>query len=175
MGAAEAVSTGIEMGIFDGYDYVIHLHPDVFMTNEAPIVRLLEDNAENDYVFLVNRSLPDDQRAFSFDFFVFKPRLLTENIFIDELPTYQDIPEHFLFDMLTKKGVKHLVGQRFDSGDWSPRRIDDHLALYHEHDLELVERLLEAPVSPPDGSPRTAAANWQPPIVELHPPSQAKR
>jgi len=174
MGAVEAVSNGIEMGIFDDYDYVIHLHPDVFMTSEAPIIRLLDDNAADDCVFLVNRSVPDDERAFSFDFFVFKPRLLTENIFIDELHTYEGTPERFLFDMLTKKHVRYRVVPRFDSGDWFPRRIDDHLGLYHEHDLELVERLLQAGVSRSD-EPRTADGKWQRPVVDLHPPSRPKR
>ena len=175
MGAVEAVSQGIEMGLFADYDYVIHLHPDVFMTDEAPIVRLLEENADNDCVFLVNHSLPGDARAFSFDFFIFKPRLLTENIFIEELHTYQDIPEHFLFDMLTKKRVPYRVVPRFDSGDWSPRRIDDRLKLYHEHDLGLVEKLLATGVSRPDGPTRTVEARWQRPSVDLHPAPPPKR
>ncbi|HEY4187450.1 MAG TPA: hypothetical protein VGP07_20405 [Polyangia bacterium] len=175
MGAVEAVSNGIEMGVFTGYDYVIHLHPDVFITDEAPIVRLLEDNADDDCVFLVNHSLPDDERAFSFDFFVFKPGRLTENIFIDELPSYQDIPEHFLFDMLTRKRVPYKVVPRFDSGDWFPRRIDDQLKLYHEHDLGLVEALWEAGMARPAERSTTVVAKWQPPVVELHPSSPQKR
>jgi len=143
MGGIEAVSSGFEMGIFNDYDYVMHLHPDVFITDDSKIIELLNDNLDNDYVFLVNKSMPDDERFFSFDFFIFKPKLLTRNIFIDEPSRCRDIPEHCLCDVITKNNVKFKLVKRFDNDTWSPRRIDDHLKLYHEHDLELVEDLLK--------------------------------
>ena len=174
MGAVEAVSRGIEMGIFAGYDYVIHLHPDVFITAESAIIELLTANAANDCVFFVNTSEPDDRRFFSFDFFVFKPMLLQRNIFIDELHDYQDLPEHYLHDMLIKNGVKFKLVKRFENDRWSPRRIDEHLNLYHEHDLTLVEDLLKG-FAEADGPPPTEVVGWQPPVVELHPSPAIKR
>jgi hypothetical protein len=142
MGAVEAVSSGIEMGIFAPYDYVIHLHPDVFITDDAGIMRILTDNIDNDCAFFVNKSVPDDERFFSFDFFIFKPRLLTTNIFIDAARTYRDIPEHCLCDMLVSHQVTFKIVERFADERWHPRRIDEHLKLYHEHDLALVEDVL---------------------------------
>ena len=149
MGAVEAVSSGIEMGIFSPYDYIIHLHPDVFITDDAGIMATLNDNLDNDCVFFVNRSMPHDARFFSFDFFIFKPRLLPKNIFIDALRTYRDIPEHYLSDMIASHNIKCQVIGRFDNDHWHPRRIDEHLKLYHEHDLTLVEDLLARRKPPP--------------------------
>lgn len=165
MGAVEAVSRGIEMGIFDGYDYVIHLHPDVFMTDESGIMEVLTENIANDCVFFITKSEPDDERFFSFDFFIFKPKLLKQNIFSDELHSYGDGPEHFLCDMLAKHDVAFKFIKRFANDDWFPRRPDDHLKLYHEHDLRLVRELLND-LSTPAGQ---AAPRWESPVVEVRP------
>lgn len=173
MGAVEAVSRGIEMGVFAGYDYVIHLHPDVFITGESGIVELLTANVGNDYVFFVNKSVPDDERFFSFDFFIFKPALLRRNIFVDELHDYEDLPEHYLHDMLNKHGVKFKVVERFENDAWFPRRIDENLELYHEHDLGLVDDLLKRLAK--EGAPRGEVVRWQRPVVELHPSPAIKR
>jgi len=142
MGGIEAVSCGIEMGIFADYDYVIHLHPDVFITEDANILTVLRENLDNDVVFFVTRSVPDDERFFSFDFFIFKPRLLTRNMFIDQPYSCTDLPEHCLCDAIKKHGVKFKIIKRFENDHWCPRRIDEHLSLYHEHDLDRVEALL---------------------------------
>ena len=175
MGAVEAVSNGIETGLFRDYDYVIHLHPDVFITNDAGIVNLLRSNLENHDVFFVNRSLPDDARFFSFDFFVFKPRLLLRNIFRDELHTYHGWPEHYLHDMLIKHDVRFQIVKRFDDDNWMPRRVDDHLGLYHEHDLDRVEALLqtlEAGDTPraPTGTTASGATTSRAPSTRPHVP-----
>ena len=47
IGGVEAVSKGIEMGIFKDYHYVIHLHPDVFITEDAKLMEILTENANN--------------------------------------------------------------------------------------------------------------------------------
>ena len=174
MGAVEAVSNGIEMGIFKDYDYAIHLHPDVFITAESKLVDLLIANLDNDYVFLVNRSLPDDERFFSFDFFVFKPRLLKTNIFKDDLHGYGDIAEHYLSDMLARNHVKFKIVNRFGNDTWFPRRIDEHLNLYHEHDLGLVEALLSS-LQTPNEQATVEVARWQPPTVDLVPPQGGQK
>jgi hypothetical protein len=79
IGGVEAVSKGIEMGIFKDYDYVIHLHPDVFITEDAKLMEILTENLENDIVFFITESLPYDPRFFSFDFFITKTRSETMN------------------------------------------------------------------------------------------------
>jgi len=63
-GGVEAVSEGIEMGIFKNYDYVIHLHPDVFMTDDIYLKEILFENLENDIVFFITKSIAWDERFF---------------------------------------------------------------------------------------------------------------
>ena len=81
VGGVEAVSKGYDMGLFKDYDYVIHCHPDVFLTDETYLVEILRNNISNDKVFFITKSVPHDDKFFSFDFFVFKPKLLPHNIF----------------------------------------------------------------------------------------------
>jgi hypothetical protein len=142
VGPVEAISEGIELGIFKDYDYVIHLHPDVFIIDDNYLIEVLLENLNNDVVFLVNKSVPHDPKFLSFDFFIFKPKLLTKNIFIDELYTFKQAPEHYLHDMIIKYNIKYIFVKRFNNDNWEPRRIDENLRLYHEHDLNKVQSLL---------------------------------
>jgi hypothetical protein len=141
-GGVEAVSEGFEMGIFKDYDYVIHLHPDVFITGDKYLTEVLETHLEDDVAMFITKSIPDDPRFFSFDFFIFKPKFL-RNIFKDELYVFKDGPEHYMYDMIMKHEVNYMFIDRFDNNNWKPRRIDDHLKLYHEHDLDSVRQMLK--------------------------------
>jgi len=143
IGGVEAISEGIDMGIFKGYDYVIHLHPDVFITDDLYLIDILLENKDNDTVFLITKSKPDDDRFFSFDFFIFKPKKLENNIFKDELYTFMSCPEHYLHDMIMKNEIKYKFIKRFNNNNWYPRRIDENLKLYHEHDMNNVVNLLK--------------------------------
>jgi len=140
-GGVEAVGQGFAMGLFEGYDYVIHLHPDVFMTDDAYLIEQLLKYLNDDTVFLITKSFAEDTRFFSFDFFVFKPKWLSTNFFKEGMYKFQGAPEHFLHDQLVKHGIKYAFLKRFNNDTWCPRRIDDHLKLYHEHDLEKVRQL----------------------------------
>jgi hypothetical protein len=142
IGGVEAVSKGIEMGIFNEYDYVIHLHPDVFITDDLYLKEILINNINNDTVFFITKSNNDD-KFFSFDFFIFKPKLLTKNIFIEELYTFTTSPEHYFHDMINKYNIKYTFIKRFNNNNWNPRRIDENLKLYHEHDMNKVIALLD--------------------------------
>lgn len=136
-GGVEAVSEGFELGIFKEYDYVIHLHPDVFITEDEYLVTILRENLENDTVFFITKS-NQDPTFFSFDFFIFKPKLLTTNIFLENLYTFTESPEHYLHNMIMKFNIKHSFIKRFNNDNWDPRRIDENLKLWHEHDLNKV-------------------------------------
>ena len=142
-GGVESVSQGIEMGIFNEYDYVIHLHPDVFITDDLYLTEILLNNINNDIVFFITKSDPDNFNFFSFDFFIFKPKLLTKNIFIEELYTFTCSPEEFLHDMIIKNNINYTIIKRFDNDNWVPRGIDENLKLYHEHNMNNVINLLK--------------------------------
>jgi len=142
VGGVQAISEGIELGIFKDYDYVIHLHPDVFIIDDNYLTEVLLENLNNDVVFLVNKSVPHNPKFLSFDFFIFKPKLLTKNIFIDELYTFKQAPEQYLYDMIIKNNINYIYVKRYNNDNWEPRRIDENLRLYHEHDLNKVQSLL---------------------------------
>lgn len=142
IGGVEAISNGIEMGIFSNYDYVIHLHPDVFITDDKYLIDVLISNLDNENVFLITKSIPNNT-YFSFDFFIFKPKLLKKNIFIEDLYKFQGNPENYLHDMIEKNNIKYSYIKRFNNDNWSPRRIDDNLKLYHEHDMSKVIEILQ--------------------------------
>lgn len=143
IGPVEAVSNGIESGLFKDYDYVIHLHPDVFITDDQYLKEILTTNIDNNIVFFITKSIPDDYAFFSFDFFIFKPKLLTKNIFAEKLYSFTSSPEHYLHDIITENDIKYMHIKRFDNDTWYPRRIDENLKLYHEHEMNNVVRLLQ--------------------------------
>ena len=143
MGGVEAVSAGWEMGIFDRYDYVIHLHPDVFITDEKPIINVLEEHLNKDVNFLVTTVHPPPCTFAAFDFFIFRTKNIPQNIFLEEMRTYEHPPELYLRNMLDKYNVKYKYIKRFENNKSDPRRIDDNLKLYHEHDMRKVQNLLQ--------------------------------
>lgn len=143
-GGVEAVSQAMDMGIFQDYDYVIHLHPDVFLTDDSYLLDVLRSNMNNDTVFFVTKSVPDDPRFFSFDFFIFKPKLLTTNIFKEGMYSFTDSPEHYFYDVIVKHNIQYTFIRRFDNDTYYPRRVDENLKLYHEHDLDRVVALLKS-------------------------------
>ena len=126
MGHLEALSKCFDAKLFQNYDYVIHMHPDVFFTDDTYLLESLKENMDNDVVFLVNKS-NGQYNFFSTDFFIFKPKLLSHNIFSDELYTFTTPPEVYLYDMLHKYSINYIILKRFNNNEWYPRRIDDNL------------------------------------------------
>ena len=61
------------------YDWILCLHPDVLIINEKPILKLLTQELNTNNVFYVNYSL-NNKVLCSFDFFIWKPKLLKTNI-----------------------------------------------------------------------------------------------
>jgi len=45
--------------------------------------------------------------------------------------------------MIKENNIKYIFIKRFDNDLWAPRRIDDNLKLYHEHDMNNVINLLQ--------------------------------
>lgn len=144
IGGVEAVSNGFDLNLFNDYDYVIHLHPDVFIVDDNKLLTVLNENLNNDNVFLITKSLPYDNKYFSFDFFIFKPKLLTTNIFKEELYIFKTLPEYYLHDMILKNNIKYKFIERYNNNNWEPRRVAENLSIYHEHNLSNVYNLLHS-------------------------------
>jgi hypothetical protein len=144
LGGIEAVGDTIHMlGLANAdcvYDYVIHVHPDVFIVNDQKLVQILSEELHTDNAFIVNRSFPDKLNWYSFDFFIFKPRKIGTNIF-SNYETYTECPERFLYNAIVSHNIPHIVIPRYDDNRWFPRRIDLNY-MWHEHDLSRVERFI---------------------------------
>jgi len=155
LGCLQALSNNFDK--FSKYDYVIHLQTDVFILDETKIVEILNQNEKGKEVFICTKSLPDE-KFLSFDFFIFKPKMLEKNIFkmwenknfIQPTPEFNSgtkwtkrnvvLPEHLLYKVLTLNNIPYKLIKRFDDDHWFPRR-HDLLNLYHEHDLNKLENL----------------------------------
>jgi len=121
------------------YDYVLHLHPDVFVVNEEPLMKLLEEEVSTPNVFLVNSAVPNDSRFYCFDFFAFKPRLLEKSIFVN-WSNWVGPCEYFLHDRIVENSIPHRLVQRY-SEPGKTREIDE-LGLWHEHELSKIRQFL---------------------------------
>ena len=136
LGGIEAISDIIDMNVCSEYDYVIHTHPDVIFTRDDIIKKHMEENLHNDTCFFITKSMPGDDNFFSFDFFMFKPKLLKINIFKTiDFYRYDSSPEHFLHDVIINNNINYTMIKRYNNEFWHPRRIDEHLGIWHEHDL----------------------------------------
>ncbi|MDC7223959.1 MAG: hypothetical protein PQJ60_09475 [Spirochaetales bacterium] len=125
---------------FRRYDYVIQLHPDVFITDEKVIFPLLEESRESEEAFFVSRCFGTDSKKYSTDFFIFKPALIPENFFRmcleNPLPVDQGA-EPVLFDVIQSEGISHRIIDRFNN--FISHKDIDNLHVWHEHNLKRVE------------------------------------
>lgn len=146
---------------FKEYDYVVHIQADVFILNEHQIIKILNEYKHTKDVFICTKS-KQDERFLSFDFFIFKPKLLKENIFNrwkdsqfnretlelkpkeTKPPTNKPLsPELLLYKILTVEKIPYKLIKRYDNDQWSPRRID-LLNLWHEHDVDKVKKYISS-------------------------------
>jgi len=157
-GPSEAISDSYEMFLENEYDYVIHLHPDVYILNETKIVSALRANYDEDADFLVYelpKTVPWEpgvirERQYAFDFFVFKPKE-GNNIFKNfDLYWYhypRQAPERFLYDMIHGNNCSYAILDRGPFGSMMEgyRRGSDPepFGIWHCHDNEKVRRYIE--------------------------------
>lgn len=141
-GPIEAISDCYSL--FNQYKYVIHLHPDVFIHDIKPIMALL--NEEFDVCVQ-----PVNKDQYCFDFFIFRPGTILKGC--DTPPQTQTkvnknnndvefIPESFLYEHINSlplPKIKYM--DRYDNPTFGYNGIDK-MGLWHEHDLEKVEKYL---------------------------------
>jgi hypothetical protein len=126
--------------LFKHYDNVIHTHPDVFIVDEKKFLNVL--NSNEDKTLLVNYSTPTTTQWMSTDLFIFRAKLLEENIFSSYEENINIGCEAFLYKIATERKISHQYIQRFPDRNWEPRRPCQWGA-YHEHDLGKVMPLLK--------------------------------
>lgn len=133
----------------DNYDFVIHLHPDVFITNEIPLRELLNSIQSKKIDLVVSRSFGKNQPSFCTDFFIFRP----ERYFCDFFSLQENFEdtsfksgrsqEKMLYLFTHLMGVSYKEVNRFEFDQWD--RDIDHLGLWHEHHLRRIRLYLIHP------------------------------
>jgi len=147
----DSENTGYVTGLFTGlvkcfdkfanYDYVVHLHPDVFLINENKIFEILKQNLFSDVEMLISK-FPEEypQKSFYTDFFIFKPK---KNFFIN-YNKYSHIgaAEQILFNLCKRENITFFERYK-DSNDFNilQRRID-RFNILHTHDLRIFQNNL---------------------------------
>ena len=85
------------------------MHPDVFIINETLIVNFLNDQKSiSEIIFYVNLSL-NNIILYSFDFFIFKPKLLKEKVVYKRK---NEVLEHKSFTFVPKF-IRKLIIKRY--------------------------------------------------------------
>jgi len=121
------------------YDWVLHLHPDVFIVDDERVFALLSEHVSNESVqMIVDQSLGQD--VFATDFFAFKPNKIP-NFFAEFIPdseTNCPIAERFLYQKMNQNSITYLPISR----EGAVHRIVDSYGLLHSHDQYQAENIL---------------------------------
>lgn len=137
-------NTGYVSGLFTGlnkcfkyflnYDYVFHLHPDVFLIDENKIFDLILKNHSLDIEFYVSKI--SENFCFT-DFFIFRPNQNYFLNFIDYIDSNQ--AETILSNIC--KSTKNVFFDRFKDNtefEINQRKLDN-FDIIHTHDIESLK------------------------------------
>jgi hypothetical protein len=142
---------GYVLGLFSGlsqnydfyreYDFIVHLHPDVFILDDKKLYELLINQKDKDIDFLVSQVV-EVPFAYLTDLFIFKPK----NNFISKYINYQnlDSAEKILFSVIEDNNLKKCFFSRYlnDEIAGKNREIDEY-SIWHEHNLENVRYYID--------------------------------
>mmetsp|Transcript_60645 Transcript_60645/g.130161 ORF Transcript_60645/g.130161 Transcript_60645/m.130161 type:complete len:306 (+) Transcript_60645:88-1005(+) len=130
MGAVQAMDILEKAQLLEGYDWVIHQHPDVFLIHPDKVVDSLRTSlpAIGDEIY---------DACWRFDWFAFRPNQIDHDAF-DKYGTYGGGPECYLRDNVFKDMRVKVLG-RGSSHQHGPI---DEAGLWHSHDPDCVRRSL---------------------------------
>jgi hypothetical protein len=127
---------------FQNYDYVIHLVPDCYITSEDKIKKLLIDNLDSEYNFIVDHHPyhnPYTRFQYACDFFIFKPKKII-NIFSDHSDENVVVAENWLYSKIHEYNIPHkIICRGPESLLWN---IDDY-GLIHNHNLLRIKSIID--------------------------------
>jgi hypothetical protein len=139
------INSGYVLGLFDGinkcfdsfnkYDYVVHLHPDVFLINDKKIYDFIIENPN--YEFYLSK-LNDDY--YFADFFIFKPSVNFFKNYLDY--SYTNQAETILSKICIQ--TKNVFFNRYDSlSDFHVKqRQIDNFDIIHSHNIKNIENII---------------------------------
>jgi len=124
------------------YDYVLHIHADVFPIKEDTLLQILKDNLHNDYSLLISRSGIRDipSCGLQSDFYIFKPSKIDRNFFSgnNALTTLEDT----IYKRLIDFNINYLWIPRYKD-DYYGGHIPDEIGFWHTHNLDEVANFLK--------------------------------
>lgn len=128
------------------YNFVIQLHPDVYFSDERPILRLLERHKDDSIGFFVSRVFGDRSPCFATDFFIYRPKYIQQDFFSQclnrHLPVRAPIEKSFYFSVHDLK-VPYLEVPRYPLGK---AHCDiDELGMWHEHQSTRLDLFFKYP------------------------------
>jgi len=133
MGAVQAIDTLMQSGELQKYDWVVHLHPDVFVVYPQPLAKmLLETNASvvaTEFSTALMNLGYSNSRGLAFDFFAFRPKATNTNAF-SQWASYDKGPERYLEELAFPHATREYVPHRYASSckTW------DEFGIWHVHD-----------------------------------------
>lgn len=142
MGAVQAVDTLLNHNLLEDYDWVVHLHPDIFIVRPQPLYQKLSEHTDAAVVagaFFTHHAsyCPGYRDCWTFNFFAFKPDEISKDAF-SGWKHYESVPERFLgeiaFHDVKVDTVPHSsMRQLHNEG------IDD-FGMWHQHATEYVHK-----------------------------------
>ncbi len=131
------------------WDWIIHLHPDLYIADETRLLTAIEQADREGNDFLLTKVFGHRSPTFGTDFFAFKPKPQFKPIFESYLPLLKTplvVPlEALFFIEVHRAGAKYTLGPRFAHGHY--HRDIDGLGVWHEHDLDRLAAYLRKPGS----------------------------
>ena len=129
----------------DKFDWVLHLHPDVFIIHEEPLLAALHEAEADNADMLVTPTFGLKHPSFATDFFAFRPANIPRSVFesyrhLDSTSIVVPL-ENLFFIEVHRAHIKYSVAQRFAHGHY--HRDIDLLGLWHEHDLRRMDLYLK--------------------------------
>jgi len=134
-------------GEIQKYDYIIHLHPDLFFADESKLLEVLEHFLDQKTGFITSRCFGLEEPAYSTCFFIYKPKFVPHDFFFQCLQS--DIPvsqgaERVFFSTIQELDVPHQEITQFFLGQ--THRDIDNLGIWHEHQLIRVKLFFIHPI-----------------------------
>jgi hypothetical protein len=138
------------------YDFVIQLHPDLYFTDEEPILRLLHRHKDDKIGFFVSRVFGNKARCFATDFFICRPKYVPKGFFLqclmeclNRIPDPGDSEaifyptEAIFYSIMHELNVPYLEVPRFPLGK---THCDiDELGMWHEHQFSRLDLFFKYP------------------------------
>ncbi|NBW56739.1 hypothetical protein EBR43_02930 [bacterium] len=141
--------TGSIVAIFDNYeklkeyDFIIHMHADIFPLREDGLLNLLKEYSDKKTSILLSRSCQHESPSggLQSDFYIFRPNELDKNFFSGE--NCSGSLEEILFKRITGMNINYTWIPRHTE-DYRGGYIPDQIGFWHCHDISQIYSFLES-------------------------------